>query len=52
MEIPADNEFHPERGHFGKCVWISEDGKTVAIKCERLHDHKNTVFMIRINSKK
>ena len=52
MEIPADNEFHPEREHFGKCVWISEDGETVAIKCERLHDHKTTVFMVKIHSKK
>ena len=52
MEIPADNEFHPERGHSGKVVWISEDGETVAIKCERLHDHKTTVFMVKIHSKK
>jgi hypothetical protein len=52
IEIPADNEFHPERGHFGKCVWMSEDGKTVAIKCERLHNRKNVVFMVKINSKK
>jgi hypothetical protein len=52
MEIPADNEFHPERGHSGKVVWISEDGETVAIKCERLHNHKNTVFMVKIHSKK
>ena len=27
MKIPADNEFHPEAGHFGKVVWISEDVK-------------------------
>ena len=51
-EIPADNKFHPERGHFGKCVWISENGKTVAIKCERLHDHKNVVFMVKNNPEK
>ena len=52
MEIPADNEFHPEYGHFGKVVWISEDGKTVAIQCERRHNGKNVVLMVKINSRK
>ena len=52
MEIPADKKFHPERGHFGKCVWISENGKTVAIQCEKRHNHKNVVLMVKINSKK
>ena len=52
MEVPADRRLHPEQGHFGKCVWISENGKTVAIKCERLHNHKNAVFLMKINSKK
>ena len=52
MKIPADNEFHPERGHLGKCVWISEDEKTVAIQCERRHNGKKVVFMLKINSKK
>jgi hypothetical protein len=52
MEIPADNKFHPEAGHFGKVVWISEDGKSVAIQCERSHNHKNVVLMVKINSKK
>jgi len=52
MEIPADNKFHPEYGHSGKVVWISEDGKTVAIQCEKRHNHKNVVLMVKINSKK
>ncbi len=52
MEIPADNKFHPEDGHFGKVVWISEYGKTVAIKCERSHNHKKAVFIVKINSQK
>ena len=52
MKIPADNEFHPEYGHFGKVVWISEDRKTVAIQCERRHNGKKVVFMVKINSKK
>ena len=53
MKIPADKKFHPEEGHFGKCVWISKDGKTVAIQCERSHHgKKNIVFLTKINSKK
>lgn len=52
MKIPADNEFHPEYGHFGKCVWISENRKTVAIKCEKRHNGKVIALMVRINSKK
>ena len=51
MKIPADNKFHPEAGHFGKVVWMSEDGKTVAIRCEKRHDGKKVVFMVKINSK-
>ena len=52
MKIPADKKIHPEGGHFGKVVWISEDGKTVAIQCERRHNHKSVVLMVKINSKK
>ena len=52
MEILADNNFHPESGHFGNVVWKSEDGKTVAIQCEKRHNHKRVVFMVKINSKK
>ena len=51
MKIPADIKFHPEAGHFGKVVWISEDGKTVAIQCEKRHNRKIAVFMVRIDSK-
>ncbi len=52
MKIPADKKIHPEAGHFGKCVWISKDRKTVAIQCERNHKGKNTVFTVKINPKK
>ncbi len=52
MKIPADEKFHPERGHFGKCVWISEDGKTAALMCERSHEGKKTAFMVKVNSEK
>ena len=52
MKIPADNEFHPEYGHSGKVVWISEDGKTVVIECEKRHNGKIIALMVKINSKK
>jgi hypothetical protein len=51
MKIPADQKFHPEYGHSGKVVWISEDRKTVAIQCEKRHDGKKVVFMVKICSK-
>ena len=50
MKIPADRSIHPEAGHAGKIVWISEDEKTVAITCEKKHDRKTTVIMVKINS--
>ncbi|UCE16705.1 MAG: hypothetical protein JSV12_03635 [Candidatus Bathyarchaeota archaeon] len=50
MKILADGKFHPERGHRGKCVWISEDGETVAVQCERSHNSKeNTVFILKFD---
>ena len=52
MKIPADARLHSERGHSGKVVWISEDGKNVAIQCESLHNNKKTVFMVEIDSMK
>ena len=52
MKIPTDGKFHPEAGHLGKVVWISEDGNTVAIKCERRHEGKTTSFMLKLNSEK
>ncbi len=52
VKIPSDARFHPERGHPGKVVWKSEDGKIVAIQCERSHNRKNAVFMVEIDSKK
>lgn len=45
-------KLHPESGHFGKCVWISEDGENVALECERPHDHKKAVFVLKVDSKK
>ncbi len=51
MKIPADN-LHPESGHSGTCVYVSEDGKTAAIECERSHEGKRTTFIVQFNSKK
>ena len=51
MKIPPDEKVHPERGHVGKCVWISEDGKAAALQCESSHGgKKNVVFKLRIDS--
>jgi hypothetical protein len=53
MKIPADDKVHPEEGHFGKIVWVKEDGKAAAIRCERHHEgKKNVVFMVTFNSRK
>jgi len=53
VKIPAGGKAHPEAGHFGRCVWISKDQKTVAVQCDRSHHNKkNTVFMVKIDSEK
>ncbi|UCE15254.1 MAG: hypothetical protein JSV12_05030 [Candidatus Bathyarchaeota archaeon] len=52
MNIPVDGKFHPEHGHRGKVVWLSEDGKTVAIQCEKNHNGKKTVFLVKSNPEK
>ena len=53
MKIPAHDKVHPEEGHFGKIVWVKEDGKAVAIQCEGHHEgKKNVVFMVTFNSMK
>ena len=52
MKIPVNQKFHPEHRHSGKVVWISEDGKTVAIQCEKQHSGKTMAVMVKINSKK
>ena len=52
MKIPANQKFHPEYGHSGKVVWVNEDGKTVAIQCEKKHSGKTIAVMVKINSKK
>lgn len=44
VKLPVDGKIHPERGHAGKCVWISEDGKTVAVQCGRSHNSKENTF--------
>jgi hypothetical protein len=53
VKIPADGRFHPEAGHHGTCVWISDDRETVAVRCDRSHHgKKNTVFLVRFGPEK
>ncbi|UCD26764.1 MAG: hypothetical protein JSV75_01175 [Candidatus Bathyarchaeota archaeon] len=49
MKIPVNQKFHPEHGHSGKVVYISEDRKTVAVQCEEKHDGKTISVMVKIN---
>jgi hypothetical protein len=44
----GDSRSCPECRGKGKVVWISEDGKTIAVKCSKTHrGKKNTVFLIQ-----
>ena len=52
MKIPVSQKFHPENGHSGKVVYISEDRKTVTVQCEKKHDGKLISVMMKINSEK
>ena len=48
MKIPVHNVFHQESGHIGKVVYISEDGETVTVKCDRKHGGKTVAFNIAL----
>ena len=50
MTIPVHSVFHQEAGHVGKVVYISEDGKTVTVKCDRKHGGKTVAFNVAIDS--
>ena len=50
MSIPVHKVFHQEAGHFGKVVYISEDGETVTVKCDRKHNGKTVAFNIAFSS--
>jgi len=50
MKVPVHSVFHQEAGHFGKVVYISEDEKTVTVKCERKHNGKTVAFNVAIDS--
>ena len=52
MKIPVNPKFHPEHGHSGKVVWISEDRKKVTIQCEKKHSGKTIAVMVKLNSEK
>ena len=51
MMIPVHSVFHQEAGHYGKVVYVSEDGETVTVKCERKHGGKTVAFNVAINPK-
>jgi len=51
MTIPVHSVFHQEAGHFGKVVYISGDGKTVTVKCDRKHGGKTVAFNLAIESR-
>ena len=50
MKIPVHSVFHQEAGHVGKVVYISEDGLTVTVKCDRKHGGKTVAFNVAIDS--
>jgi hypothetical protein len=50
MKIPVHSVFHQEAGHFGKVVYISEDGNTVTVKCDRKHNGKTVAFNVALES--
>jgi hypothetical protein len=52
MPIPINAELHSDAKHFGKVVWMSENGQTMAVSCEKSHNHKKVVFIVDINSNK
>jgi hypothetical protein len=51
MKIPVHSVFHQESGHIGKVVYISEDGETVTVKCDRKHGGKTVAFNIALQPK-
>ena len=51
MKIPVHSVFHQEAGHLGKVVYMSEDGKTVTVKCDRKHSGKTVAFNVALESR-
>ena len=50
VKIPVHSVFHQETGHVGKVVYISEDRKTVTVKCDRKHNGKTVAFNVTLES--
>jgi hypothetical protein len=48
IKIPVHSVFHQEAGHFGKVVYISEDGNTITVKCDRKHNGKTVAFNVSL----
>ena len=51
MKVPVHSVFHQEAGHSGKVVYISKDGRTVTVKCDRKHSGKTVAFNVAIDSR-
>jgi hypothetical protein len=44
----GDTHLCPECEGKGKVVWISDDGKTIAIKCSKTHlGKRDTIFLVK-----
>ena len=52
LKIPVHSVFHQETGHAGKVVYISEDEKTVTVKCDRKHNGKTVAFNVSLEDLK
>jgi hypothetical protein len=50
VKIPVHSVFHQETGHIGKVVHISEDKRTVTVKCNRKHNGKTVAFNVALES--
>jgi len=50
VKIPVHSVFHQEAGHIGKVVYISDDGNTITVKCDRKHSGKTVAFNVTLES--
>jgi hypothetical protein len=50
IKIPAHSVFHQESGHMGKIVYVSDDGNTITVKCDRKHNGKTIAFNVQLES--
>ncbi len=50
IRIPAHSVFHQESGHIGKIVYVSDDGNTITVKCDRKHNGKTIAFNVKLEA--